>query len=747
MHMAPLIKDLAVILGVAAVVTFLFRLIRQPVVLGYIVAGIIVGPYTPQIFSIVDIQNVKVWADLGVIFFMFALGIEFSFRRLTRIGKAATITGSIQIGSMMFIGYMGGKLLGWSSMDQIFLGAMLAISSTTSIIKVLEELGLKTKKFAEMVYGILVVQDLAAILIIVALTSIATNESVSGSDLIGAVTKLGIIVGAWLVFGLFIVPRLIRAVGRHGTNEMLLIVSVGLCFLLVSLADFYSYSVALGAFIMGSILAETRESHHIQNLVSPLKDIFGAVFFVSVGMLLDPAAIVQNYGTIIFICSLVIVGMIATVSLGSLLTGQTISTSLATAFSLAQIGEFSFIIAGVGLSLNVISPSIYPIIVCVSLVTTFFTPYLIRSAPMAASFIEARLPDNTKVILERFHGWSQRQLPNLSGHAKENGIRWLANAVVVITIFIVSESKLLPWVSKQISNSKYEAALSWGVTFAVSSPFIWAMFTAFDDRKQTQIHPLDRRRQNAVRIVGMFLSKAATVLIVGALSTEFFSLKIAIAITVVASFAIFLIFRRKIGLYYHTIENSFISGIGKKPSELGAAQRHAHLIPWDAHLAELVVGPLSKFRGQRLIDLQIREQFGVNIIVIIRAEETIVAPNAKEVIFPHDTLLCFGTDEQLENLSNEINRGQETNSQRTDSSNYALRQLDIPEISIVTGKTIKESGIRDVFNCMVVGVERMGARIQSPESTLMIKPGDSIWLVGDVTDLGRLKDSLSQSPT
>lgn len=743
MHMAPLIRDLAVLLGVAAVVTFLFRLIRQPVVLGYIVAGIIVGPYTPPIFSIVDIQNVKVWADLGVIFFMFALGLEFSFRRLTRIGTSAAITGSIQICTMLFVGYLGGKILGWEGMEPLFLGGMLAISSTTSIIKVLEELGLKTKRFSEMVYGILVVQDLAAILIIVALTSIATKESLSGIDLLGAATRLGIIVGAWLVFGLFIIPRLIRAVGRHGTSEMLLIVSVGLCFLLVTLADFYSYSVALGAFIMGSILAETHESHHIQNLVSPLKDIFGAVFFVSVGMLLDPTAITNNYGTILFISALVVIGMISTVTIGSLLTGQTLPTAISTSFSLAQIGEFSFIIASVGLSLNVINPSIYPIIVCVSLVTTFFTPYLIKSAPRAAAFVESRLPEKPRLFLERFNVWSQRQFPNFNKDAQESGIRWVANMIVVITIFIVSESQLLPLVANYLKDSRYVPALSWGVTFAVSSPFIYAMFTAYDYRKGELDNWLERRRQNAIRIISMFVTKASTVLIVGGLSTEFFSLKIAITITVIAGLGIFLIFRRQIGIYYHSIENSFIAGIGRKPSELAAAKKHAHLIPWDAHLAEVVVAPLSGFRGRRLIDLQIRERFGVNIIVIIRAEETIVAPNAQEVIFPNDTLLCFGTDEQLEQLSVEINRGIDSSSKRADSSSYALRQLEIPETSCVTLKSIKESGIRDVFNCMVVGVERMGARIQSPESTLVLKPGDSMWVVGDITDLNRLKDAMS----
>ncbi len=741
--MAPLIKDLAVILGVAAIVTFLFRLIRQPVVLGYIAAGIIVGPYTPPVFSIVDIANVKVWAELGVIFFMFALGLEFSFRRLARIGTSATVAGAIQISLMLVIGYLGGLALGWDRTDQLFLGGMIAISSTTSIIKMLDEFGLKTKRFSEMVYGILVVQDLAAILIIVGLTSISTSEVISGIGLLGAITRLGLIIGAWLVFGLFIVPRLVGAVGRHGTSEMLLIVSLGLCFVLVTVADHYSYSVALGAFIMGSILAETRESHNIQSLVSPLKDVFGAIFFVSVGMLFNPTAITQNFSTILFICLLVVIGMITTITVGLILTGQTISTALHTAFSMAQIGEFSFIIASVGVSLNVINPSIYPIIVSVSLITTFLAPYLIKAAPVASIFVESHLPNKTRIILDRFHIWSQRQFPGFTKDTYESAIRWTANLIVVITIFIMSDSQLLPWMAERVGGSRYVAAISWGATFLVASPFIWGMFTAFDIKTEDHKHISELRRTNPTKILAMFISKAATILILGVLSVEFFSIKIAIVITVIMSLFIFAAFRRKIGIYYHMIETSFISGIGGNQAELGAAKKHAHLIPWDAHLAEMTVNPLSHFRGKRLSDLQIRERFGINIIVIIRQEETIVAPKADEVLFPGDTLLCFGTDEQLEPFSQELNRTPEATSQRVDSSNYGLRQLEIPETSVFTGKSIKESGIRDVFNCMVVGVERLGARIQSPESTMVMKSGDSIWVVGELENLNRLKDSLT----
>jgi CPA2 family monovalent cation:H+ antiporter-2 len=470
--------------------------------------------------------------------------------------------------------------------------------------------------------------------------------------------------------------------------------------------------------------------------------VFGAVFFVSVGMLLDPSALVSNFGTIIFICLMVITGMIATLTIGSILTGQPIAIAISTAFSMAQIGEFSFIIAAVGLSLNAINPLIYPIIVAVSLITIFLTPYLIRLAPKITTLIESNLRAETKISLERFHGWSQRQFPQFTKDVYESTLRWIANGIVVITIFIISESKLLPLIARQVSENRYVSALSWVVTFAVASPFVWAMFTSFDLRNHMKI--MDIRKQNALRILVMFGSRALTVLIIGALSTEFFSVKIAIAITAGICLVIFASFRRKIGIYYHTIETIFISGIGRRENQKGAAEKHAHLVPWDAHLAELVVNPLSSFRGLRLLDVQIRERFGVNIIVISRHEETIVAPKATEMIFPNDIILCFGTDEQLGLFSAELNRPVAGDLERKDNSNYALRQVEINQASIVTGKSIKDSGIRDVFNCMVVGIERSGARIQSPESTLVLKAQDSLWVVGELTDLTKLKDTLCQ---
>jgi len=439
MHFPVLIQDLAVILGVAAVITFIFRRIKQPVVLGYIVAGIVVGPHTPAIFTVADTENIKVWAELGVIFLMFTLGLEFSFRRLARVGMSAGMTGMIQIGAMFILGIFSANALGWTKMDAIFLGAMIAISSTTIIIKALEELGLKSKKFAELVFGILIVEDLAAILMLVALTNIVTTSQFGGMQLLFAGGKLGVVVGIWFLVGMFVVPRFVKSVSRHGNDEMLTVVAIGLCLAMVALAAYFHYSVALGAFIMGSVIAESAEAKRIEHLVQPLKDIFGAVFFVSVGMLLNPTTIIDNFGAVILISLVIIVGKLISVTLGAFLTGQTIRSSIQTGFSMAQIGEFSFIIASLGMVYSATSDFLYPIIVAASLITTFTTPYLVKASLPVADFLEKNLPLKVKSNLDSYVAWIQRHSVSNEKHTTlyKSAIKWALNSILVITLFTV----------------------------------------------------------------------------------------------------------------------------------------------------------------------------------------------------------------------------------------------------------------------------------------------------------------------
>lgn len=737
MHFPPLILDLAIILGVAAIVTFIFRRIKQPVVLGYIVAGIIVGPHTPPIFSVTDIASIKIWAELGVIFLMFTLGLEFSFRRLARVGVSAGITAVIQIFVMLTLGIFAATAMRWQRMDAIFLGCMISISSTTIIIKALEELGLKTKKFAELVFGILIVEDLAAILMLVALNNIATTSHVGGVELLLAGGKLAVVVGAWFLVGMFLVPRFVKSVAKHGNDEMLTVVSAGLCLALVALAAFFHYSVALGAFIMGSILAETAEAKRIEHLVQPLKDIFGAVFFVSVGMLLDPKAIIGNIGSVALISAVIIVGKLTSVTFGAFVTGQTLRNSVQAGFSMAQIGEFSFIIASLGMTYGVISDQLYPIIVAASLVTTFTTPYLLKGSTGVAVAIERRLPPRVRTLLDAYVTWTQRRGVSserrkamFSGFAK-----WAVNSVIVITLYTLGSEKLMPLLIKYWGENYFSVATAWAGAFALSIPSIWAMLSSFRED-----WPIAEERRAFPRGGVSLVSRIITVALVGVLSVSYFPAFVTIIATVLICGLVFFLFRKQVEGYYRWVEGQFKSGFNENASEGGESGKILdRLAPWDAHLVEVKVPVRSFLVGRKLIELKLREQYGLNVVVIVRDGEHIVAPQATEVLYPSDRLLCFATDSEIERFRRDISlpSGSELVPQQIEA--YDIRRLRVKEASKLRSASIRQSGIREQFGCIVVGLERGGQRIRSPASDLSLEADDILWVVGERRKLETLE--------
>ncbi|MCX6130715.1 MAG: cation:proton antiporter, partial [Proteobacteria bacterium] len=677
---------------------------------------------------------VKIWAELGVIFLMFSLGLEFSFRRLAKVGVSAGVTALVQIATMILLGNLTGRLLGWSAMDAIFLGCMIAISSTTIIIKALEELGLKSRRFAELVFGILIVEDLAAIIMLVALSNIAGQSTVSGLDLVGAGGRLVLVVGAWLVIGIFIVPRLIRTVAKRGNNEMMIVFSLALCLALVSLSAYFHYSVALGAFIMGSIIAETREVHRIEELVGPLKDIFGAVFFVSVGMLLDPAIILSNLGPILAICLVIVLGKILSVGLGTIITGKSLSTAFYAGFSMAQIGEFSFIIATLGLSYGAILPKLYPMIVAASLFTTFTTPFLIKLAPSASNAVKNRLNERTLAALDRYANFLQRRSAGggLGPDAYLRGLRWLASLILVISIFIFSGLRIYPWFKSHLSSAEWAQSCAWVVGFILSSPFIWAMLMAYSQREgHTDKRPLSFP-------TALVVSRVLTFLVLGLVSLEFFSVWFVLLLTLAGAGLLLFIFRGPFGAYYRWFEETFVKGMtvdAREPS----ADGHAHLVPWDAHLAEISVNARFPIVGQSLLELRLREKYGLNVVVIKRGDQNIVAPKPLERIYPADVILCFGTDEALDRFETAMIHSALEPLPTDDLSSYGLRSFEVQSGAKVALTSIRQSGIREDFDCMVVGLERAGERLQSPHSDLVLEIGDVLWIVGDIRQLTKLQ--------
>lgn len=401
-HLPTLIADLALILISASVITLLFKWMKQPLVLGYIIAGLLAGPYINIFPTVGDIENINIWAEIGVIFLLFALGLEFSFKKLMNVGSTAFITATTEVVSMLLIGFLVGQLLGWGTMNSIFLGGMLSMSSTTIIIKAFDDLGLRNQRFTGIVFGTLVVEDLIAILMMVLLSTMAVSQDFVGEDLLISVLKVVFFLILWFLIGIFVIPAFLKKAKKLMNNETLLIVSIGLCLGMVVLATYTGFSTALGAFIMGSILAETIEAEHIEHIIQPVKDLFGAIFFVSVGMLVNPAVLVEYAWPVIIITLVTIIGKAIFSSFGVLLSGEPLNTSIKSGFSLAQIGEFAFIIAGLGVSLKVLDPFISPIIVAVSVITTFTTPYFIRLTNPFAEWLYKILPTKIQETLDRY---------------------------------------------------------------------------------------------------------------------------------------------------------------------------------------------------------------------------------------------------------------------------------------------------------------------------------------------------------
>jgi CPA2 family monovalent cation:H+ antiporter-2 len=477
------IQDLAVIMAIAGLVTVVFHLLRQPVVLGYLVAGVIIGPHTPPFSLVRDEHTIHVLAELGVVFLLFSLGLEFSLRKLARVGATAVVAAVAEIVVMVWIGFVIGSLFGWKPMDALFLGAILSISSTTIIVKALDELRMKRERFAQVVFGILIVEDILAIAMIALLSSIAVTGSPSATDVLGTVGRLGLFMVVALVVGLLVVPRLLAVVARFNSHEMLLITVLGLCFSFCLLVIKLDYSVALGAFVIGAIMAESRHLRTIERLIEPIRDMFSAIFFVTIGLLLDPRALVTHAGPIAVITAAVVVGKVLSCGVGAFVSGQDGRTSMRVGMGLAQIGEFSFIIASLGMTLKVTSEFLYPIAVAVSAITTFLTPYLIQLSDPLAAWIGRVLPEPMRRVLGSYTTWLTNIRPQgdravLAGVIRRSVFQVVVNFALVVAVFLMGgyvATRFAPAVVEVVDVRLWNAAV-WGAALVVSLPFLVAAY-------------------------------------------------------------------------------------------------------------------------------------------------------------------------------------------------------------------------------------------------------------------------------
>ena len=724
-HLEPLITDLGLILMTAGIAVLLFKKLKQPLVLGYLIAGFLAGNNFDFFPTIRDTKSVEVWAEIGIIFLLFSLGLEFSFKKLIKVGGTASITAITQISFMIFLGYFVGQLLDWSKMDSLFLGVILSISSTTIILKSFDELGIKVQRFVGNVIGALIVQDIIAILLMVLLSTIAVSENFSGGELIQSILKLVFFLVLWFLSGIFIIPTVLKKAKHLLTDEMLLIISIALCLLMVILAANVGFSPALGAFIMGSIIAETTQAEHIEHLVKPVKDLFGAVFFVSVGMLIDPHTLVEHAIPVLILSLVTIFGQSISSTIGCLLSGQPLKESVQTGMSLSQIGEFSFIIATLGITLQVTSSFLYPIVVAVSAMTTFSTPYMIKFSGPFSDFLSRKLPRKWLKRIERYSASTQaiKTVNNWKTVINAYLTQVVIHSIIIVAVILLSSRFILPLVKEY----PFGAAIGALITLVFLAPFLWALSLRRVAVAEVSILLEERKSRGPMAMLFLFRILIAIVYI-GFLLNIFFSPKTALVAFVVAIILYFL-FQKRLNHQYHKIENHFLSNLNDR--EISKAKRsRSDLSPWDGHMAVFDIAAESNIAGETLKKLQLREQLGINIASIKRGEITIHIPDANERIFPGDEVFVIGNDAQLQEFKKYLDQHEIEATPEVREPDIVLRQIELKNHEFI-GKSIKESKLREKTKGLVVGIEKRGQRFMNPESNIMLEKDDILWIVGD----------------
>ncbi|WP_316772733.1 cation:proton antiporter [Pedobacter frigiditerrae] len=726
-HLPVLIADLGLILAAAGVITLLFKKIKQPLVLGYIIAGLLVGPHIKIIPTVSDYKSITIWGEIGVIFLLFSLGLEFSFKKLVKVGGASSITAIVKVLFIILGGYLIGIAMGWNNMDSIFLGGIISISSTMITIKAFEELGIKHKKFAGLVFGVLIVEDLVAILLLVLFSTMAVSQQSAGPEMIKSILKLSFFLVLWFLGGIFLIPTFLKATKKLMNDETMLVVSLALCLVMVLLADKAGFSPALGAFIMGSILAETTQAERIEHLTKSVKDLFAAVFFVSVGMLINPTVLIEYALPILFITLVIIFGKILFTTLGALLAGQPLKTAVQAGMSLAQIGEFSFIIATLGVSLKVTSEFLYPIAVAAAAITTFTTPYLIKLSEPFYKFLNNRLPEKWLDAIDRYSSGTAgiTTLSDWRILLRSYMFNTIIHAVIIISIILLAARFLNPFIANQLDFGSNSTIISVIVSFILMSPFLWALSIRRIQKTAYSHLWLNKRYTRGPLIAIEVFRILLGIFFVGFLMYEFFETWIAAMIALTLVVLVMIIFSRKLQSFYNKLETRFILNLNAREN------RTPNILPWDTHLTEITVAPESELVGKTLVDLKIREQYGVNIAMIERGKINISTPNRDERLYPYDKLLIIGTDDQLANIKPLFEGIVDETLISIPMEDMSLQKVIINSKSPVFGQTIRDSGIREQTQGLVVGIERNGERILNPDSNLIFENGDIVWIVGN----------------
>ena len=749
-ELPDMIEDLALILVVAGVVTLIFKKLKQPLVLGYIVAGFLVSPNMPYTASVADMENVHLWADIGVMFLLFSLGLDFSFKKILKMGASPVISTCTIIFCMSMLGFCVGRLFGWEQMDCIFLGGMLAMSSTTIIYKAFDDLGLRQQQFAGLVMSVLILEDILAIVMMVMLSAIAQGN-LEGSQMLESVMRIGFFLILWLVVGIFAIPLFLRAVRSLINTEVLLVVSLGLCCAMAVISSKVGFSSAFGAFIMGSILAETVEAERIEKLVEPVKNLFGAIFFVSVGMLVDPKILVEYAVPIILLVMTILIGQSVFGTFSFMLGGESLKSAMRCGFSMAQIGEFSFIIASLGLSLGVISDFLYPVVVAVSVITTFLTPYMIRFATPVYNNLEHRLPNklinslNSLSMGNHQHQHGQNHWKKLLTQMTINTVVYsiLTSAAIVMMFTFV-----LPFMRGIMPGWQlhwYANGVTGVLTVLVIAPFLRAM--VMKKNRSPEFRALwDESSRNRMPLIFTIVVRAIIAIAFIFYICNFLSrFTNALMITIGVIVILLIVFSRWVKHRSITLERLFVQNLRSRDiaAQVYGKKRPLYagrLLDRDIHIADFEVPSDSMWMGQTLKQLNLGKKYGVHISSILRSGWRVNIPDGDFMIFPGDVLQAIGSDEQFsvfrEALENE-RLGVDPNAEKRIMQ---LHQLIIDHNSPFLGKTLIESGIRDLYSCMVIGLEEGKQNLSAFPPNRKFEEGDIIWLVGEQESLNALSE-------
>ena len=747
-ELPDMIQDLALILIVAGVVTLIFKKLKQPLVLGYIVAGFLVSPNMPYTASVADMENVHLWADIGVMFLLFSLGLDFSFKKILKMGASPVISTCTIIFCMSMLGFCVGRLFGWEQMDCIFLGGMLAMSSTTIIYKAFDDLGLRQQQFAGLVMSVLILEDILAIVMMVMLSAIAQGN-LEGGQMVESVMRIVFFLILWLVVGIFAIPLFLRRVRSLINAEVLLVVSLGLCCAMAVFSSKVGFSSAFGAFIMGSILAETVEAERIEKLVEPVKNLFGAIFFVSVGMLVDPKILVEYAIPIMLLVLTILVGQSVFGTFSFMLAGESLKSAMRCGFSMAQIGEFSFIIASLGLSLGVISDFLYPVVVAVSVITTFLTPYMIRLATPVYNHLEHRLPNklvnslNSLSMNSHQHTQGQnywkKMLTQMTINTVVYSILSAASIAVMFTFVLPFVRSLLPgWELHWYANG-----VTGVLTVLVIAPFLRAMVMKKNRSPEFRALWAESNRNRLPLLFTILVRAIIAISFIFYICNYLSRLTNALMITIGVIVILLIIFSRWVKHRSITLERLFVQNLRSRDiaAQVYGKKRPLYadrLLDRDIHIADFEVPSDSMWMGQSLKQLNLGKKYGVHISSILRSGWRVNIPDGNYVLFPGDVLQAIGSDEQFSAFREALENERLGVDPHAEKRIMKLRQLIIDHNSPFLGKSLIESGIRDLYSCMVIGLEEGKQNLSAFPPNRKFQEGDIIWVVGEQESLDAL---------